>query len=122
MVVLCRSTFCFASNIQKTGDTSAWQLRHKSEPFKGLLAPFGCLVDFKPSPTKTKPTAKFAPKSVPGIFLGYHVLPGGRWRGDYWVATLSSFRCKDGDQSAKVQIQRVKEVYLSVKDGYIFPL
>ena len=38
------------------------------------------------------------------------------------MATLSSFRCKDGDQSAKVQIQRVKEVYLSVKDGYIFPL
>ena len=80
--------FCLASNIQARDDggggqpTSSWQLRHKGGKFKGLRAPFGCLIDFKPSPTRIKPTAKFAPKSVPVVFVGYHFLPGGRWRGD----------------------------------------
>jgi len=114
--------FCFALNVLKDGDTSPWRLRHKCGKFKGLLAPFGSLVDFRPSPTRTKPTAKFAPKSVPGIFLVYHVLPGGRWKGDYWVATLQSFQCVEAQHPEKVQIHRVKEVYLHVKEGYIFPL
>ena len=50
------------------------------------------------------------------------MLPGGRWRGDYWVAELDSFKCVEGKQNSKVQIQRVKEVYIDVNAGYIFSL
>jgi len=38
------------------------------------------------------------------------------------VAELGSFKCKEGQQSSKVQLQRVKEVFLDKDAGYIFPL
>ena len=114
--------FCMASNIAVINDNSSWQRRHGNGAFSGLRILFGCLIDFKPSPTKGKATPKFAPKAVPGIFLGYHLLPGGRWRGDYEVAELSGFKCKVGEQSSKVGIQRVKEIYFDKEAGYIFPL
>ena len=86
-----------AYNIAVIDGESSWQRRHgATNAFKGLKLPFGCLIDFKPSPTRGKATPKFAPKAVPGIFLGYHLLPGGRWVGDYKVAELNSFQCKEG--------------------------
>ena len=80
--------FCFGRNVSVDPVTtdSPWQKRHEST-FKGQLYPFGCLVDFKPTPVKQEieRSLKFAPKSEPGIFLGYHLHPGGRWRGEYLV-------------------------------------
>ncbi len=48
-------------------------------------------------------------KTTPGVFVGYHVGPGGRWSGDYLGADYSPFK-KDGDVvKAKVKIHRAKE-------------
>ena len=82
--------FCVASNITKKGDEeSAWQNRFKRLP-KLTKLPFGCLLDFKPSPVgeQSKTVAQFALKAQPGIFLGYPLHPGGRWRGEYFVKAL----------------------------------
>jgi len=59
--------FCMASNIAIVDNESSWQRRHGGGAFKGLRVPFGCLIDFKPSPTRGKATPKFAPKAVPGF-------------------------------------------------------
>ena len=113
--------FCFSNNITTVNGESPWRQRHK-EVFKGPLLPFGCLVDFKPSPVKGKVGPKFASKAEAGIFLGYHTLPGGRFHGDYWVASLSSFRESLTGDGGSVQIQRVGEVYKDKAAAFEFPL
>ncbi len=62
---------------------------HKSGHFKGLLIPFGALVDFMPQPD-TK-VVSMGSKTIPGVFIGCHVHPGGLWSGDYLVADYSPF-------------------------------
>jgi len=92
--------------------TSAWELRHEEGPFTGLKVPFGALCDFKPSPAvlKTK-VGKFEPKAIPGVFLGYHLHPGGKWRGEYMVAPLREFNGVPFDQLVgKVSVHRIREV------------
>ena len=74
------------------------------------MIPFGALVDFKPTPAKAQMLQKFAPTSVPGIFLGYHLQPGGKWKGDYFVIPLTELQSSE-DTAPKAQ--RVKEVYLA---------
>ena len=72
--------FCFASNITRDGkaNASAWELRHQNGPYNGVLIPFGALCDFKPSPVAIKlRQGQFEPRAIPGIFLGWPVLPGG---------------------------------------------
>ena len=108
--------------IQPENKVSSWSLRHDGELFKGQYHPFGCLIDFKPSPVRGKnATAKFAPKSVPGVFLGWFILPGGIFHGDYLVVALDEFREIDGKPPA-VTIQRVKEIYRDPVAPITFPL
>ncbi len=76
--------YCFAHNIAETDGNSAYSRRHKSGRFAGLRIPFGALVDFMPQPDHK--VGAFANKTIQGIFLGYHLLPGGVWSGDYLVA------------------------------------
>ena len=147
----CRH-FTFAANVAiKEGD-SPWNLRHQKGQFKGPLIPFGCLVDFMQLPPLVSGQAKFAPKATPGLFLGYHLLPGGLWGGDYLVASLAEFAHMGdgvapgdaipligvasgdadnpeglpmgfrGGASGRVRVQRVKEIYRDAAKGFIFPL
>ena len=83
--------FCFSCNITEKDGDSPWNKRHQKGGFKGPLIPFGSLVDFLPSPTKGKAVAKFEPKAIPGIFVGYFLHPGGIWRGEFLCCPLSAF-------------------------------
>ena len=61
-----------------------------------------------------------APRSIPGLFMGFHMQPGGWWSGDYIVSPL-----KDWDASKttgkKARMDRVKEIV--IEPGKIrFPL
>ena len=87
----CRH-FAFAANVAVVDGDSAWHLRHKEEHFRGPLHPFGCLVDFMPLPSLVPQLPKSAGRTVPGVLLGYVLLPGGLWSGDFLVAPLSEFR------------------------------
>ena len=71
---------------------SAWNKRHKQGHFKGEIIPFGALIDFRPPKPILNKFPKFEKRSLPGIFLGYHLMSGERWYGDYLVAPLSDFK------------------------------
>ena len=130
--------FCFAYNITRSVEgkpsdeadeggleigSSPWTKRH-GVAFKGPLIPFGCLVDMKPSAARVgKQTAKFEAKTMPGIFLGYLVQPGGRWVGDFAVAPFAPLGgCKLEEQWKAASVHKIKEVYYNKDKAAEFPL
>ena len=54
-----------------------------------------------------------------GVFLGYHVQPGRKWRGEYLVAKLEALDYHVEHNS--LTIQRTKKVEL-LPGGFSFPL
>jgi hypothetical protein len=83
--------FWFKKNTEG-GQDSAYFKRHGVES-NHLRIPFGTLVDFMPTPQPDNhDIGPFESKTIPGIFLGYHEQPGGKWSGDYWVAEFEPFR------------------------------
>jgi hypothetical protein len=61
---------------------------------------------------------KFAPRRIPGIFLGHRMSPGGVWKGDYFVCNLSDLR--HGKRNPR--IQRVRSILADNSDGWKFPM
>ena len=60
---------------------------------------------------------------VPGLFLGYHLSAGGKWRGDYLAVPLSALRGVPLEETAaRVSVHRVREVYHNSEAGFDFPL
>eukprot|EP00972_Heterocapsa_arctica_P091554 13505126-Heterocapsa_arctica.AAC.1 len=62
---------------------------------------------------------KFARTSIPSIFMGYHMLSGGRWSKDYMASTLSDFK---GGPTDHVHLCRVNEIVIDAIQPFIFPL
>ncbi|CAK9025348.1 Dynein intermediate chain 2 [Durusdinium trenchii] len=76
--------FAMATNTSDQLDSSPspWELRF-GEMFEGMAIPFGAKVLFWNNPNRADNTAgKLSPTSVEGVFLGYHVQPGHKWRGE----------------------------------------
>ena len=71
---------------------SAWNRRHKQGHFKGKIIPFRALVDFRPPKPILNMFPKFEKRSLPGVFLGYHLVSGERFYGDYLEAPLVDFQ------------------------------
>ena len=113
--------FAFAHNIVLRDGDSPWNARHGDGHFKGRKLPLGCLVDFKPTPTAAKATLKFEPKAVPGIFLGYYLSPGGKWPGDYLVASLEAVEDFRKESTGSLRVHRIKEVVVEKGASYNFP-
>jgi hypothetical protein len=89
------------------------------------VLPYGCLVDFLPTPPVRREQPKMAPNALPGVFLGYWQNPGGRWNGEYLVAEIEEARqfiAEGCDLAASPRLHRVKEVVSGCKAGVIFPL
>ena len=61
-------------------------------------------------------------KTIPGVFIGYHIQPGGLWSGDYLVADLAPFRLDCDVAKSKVKIHRIKEVLPSRHGLFNFPV
>ena len=62
---------------------------------------------------------KFEKRSLPGIFLGYHLMSGERFYGDYLVAPLQDFR---SPPTGGVRVCRVAEIIVDKAEKYRFPL
>ena len=112
--------FCISSNVAIIDGDSAYNKRHKQGRFKGQSFPFGALFDFAPQPD-TKIEAMGA-KTLPGIFMGYHIHPGGLWSGDYLVAELQPFRRNHDVPRSKVKVHRTKEVVPNLSGKFIYPV
>ena len=92
--------------------------RHGKGHFKGLCIPFGALVDFMPQ--NDIKIESFGSTTIQGIFLGYHIQPGGLWSGDYIVADYEPFK-KDCDVlESRVKIHRIKEVLKNPSNTFTF--
>ena len=78
-------------NVTVTNGDSPWNLRHGKGQFAGPLIPFGCFVDYLPKPETVKQWPKFEPKAHQGIFVEYYLQPGGEWKSEYLVLSLSRF-------------------------------
>eukprot|EP00971_Amphidinium_carterae_P034284 674925-Amphidinium_carterae.1 len=68
------------NNVQKKDGMSPWLRRFDSKDFTGELIPFGALLDFIQQPAKETKQIKYAPRTITGIFLGYYLQPGGKWK------------------------------------------
>ena len=113
---LAAKCFCFTDNITRVhhedGKTS-WERRHNGRKFKWPKFVFGEAVQFLPNKAFKKRLYKFDQISVPGIFLGYHVLPGGRWKGDYLVFWTEDFKRlinTGGDEPRTIPIYRARDL------------
>jgi len=83
------------------------------------LYPFGCLVDFLPSPIFQKKFPKWGAKAQPGILLCYITTPGGVWKGEYMVALLADFQ--QGESRAQVHTVR-EAIPIKIDGDFVFPL
>ena len=72
--------WCFQHNVEVTDGDSPWNRRHGQGQFQGPLLPFGCTVDFLAKAETVKALPKFEPRASVGIFVGYHLQPGGQWK------------------------------------------
>ena len=79
-------------------------------------------MDFLPPKHVRTQMLKFEPRAVAGISLGYHMQPGGRWRGEYKVATLDSLTKRESGGSVRASIFTVREVVFDPKKPIDFPL
>ena len=115
--------YCMGHNT--TGGNNSPYFKRHGTIFQGKLIPFGALVDYLPlSKDGQKRTPQFAPRSSPGIFLGYHLNVGGIWghshlRGDYYVAHLDDF--KNSATRAKPARHRIRSLHFD-KTNISFPL
>ena len=117
--------FCVSHNIEIVDGQSAYSKRHKHGQFKGKRIPFGARVDFLPPPTLQKQLPVFAPKAVPGVFLGWHMHPGGFWSKDYLVGYLPDFEAETGiarGRQNKVRVYRVRTILFDERGPVTFPL
>ena len=79
---------------------------------KAFPIPFGALVDFRPPKPLLKKLPKMGPTGIPGIMLGYHVQPGGKWSGDYLVSPLCDWDTTK-TTGRNVRCFRIKEIVFS---------
>ena len=98
---------------------SAWNKRHKQGHFKGEIIPFGALVDFRPPKPILNRFLKFEKRSMPGILLGYYLMSGERWYGDFLVAPLHDFQ---SPPPGGVRVCRISEVIIDKVSPFRFPL
>ena len=78
---------------------------------------------FMPQPAHIKDMHSFEAHAIQGVFLGWHLKPGGEWSGDYYVAEVigaRGFHANINASPADVTIHRVKEVVKPTE--IIFPV
>jgi hypothetical protein len=80
---------CMMHNTQHRGaDGKTPRERRFGGPFGGPAIPFGSLVQYLLALDKANDKErKFDTSALPGIMLGYHMNPGGKWSKDIYVWT-----------------------------------
>jgi hypothetical protein len=99
-------------------EPNPWDLRHgASSP--GKLVPFGARVEYCPSlPPQRKEGERFDATARPGVLVGYHINPGGRWSGDYYVLDLKVIQEKH--DARYIKARRTGEIIIPPGD-FTFP-
>ena len=87
--------------------------------FKGMMFALGQLVDFMTTPFPCNTPAPFAERMIPGLFVGYHTQPGGKFNGDYYVIEYSALQANPDMplNLARKHMHRVKEVKPAITES-----
>ena len=111
---------CMAHNIAEDYEVdSPWKIM-TGKRWKEPQIPFGARVDYWTGPKRrVKPSARFDPPTLPGVFLGYPLHPGLVWRGDFLVAPLKEIMDKPFEET--VTVIRANNMALP-ESGITFPL
>ena len=116
--------FTYLRNIQDLlSDGKTPYERRFGEPFKGLIIPFGSLVEYYPfSANDQSRIHQFGKKVLPGLFLGYALYAGGNWKGDMMVADIEELETMDASEIYSKRLN-AKEVTFPKENGkFIFPV
>ncbi|CAE7259976.1 unnamed protein product [Symbiodinium sp. CCMP2592] len=100
----------------KKGKT-CYAVANKGDAFEGLKVPLGALVYYKPAKHKDLPP--FDPRTLPGIFCGWRIDHGFRFRGIHLVLDYESLRTNQKGCGRPIQVH---EKELVVPDSFVFPL
>ena len=100
----------------KEGKT-CYEVANKGDAFGGLKVPLGALVYYKPAKHKDLPP--FDPRTLPGIFCGWRIDHGFRFRGIHLVLDYESLRTNQKGCGRPIQVH---EKELVVPDSSVFPL
>ena len=117
---LAMQHFAFAHNVQLSlgNEQTPWERRFE-EAFVGPLVPFGCKVLFWNNTSRLDDSSgKTSPRACEGLFLGYHMQPGHKWKGEFLVCKLEA--ADYHLDNASITVQRVRKVEL--EGGVIFPI
>ena len=117
---------CVGLNTRMVNGTSSY-FRRCGEHFAAPAIPFGCRVFFKPSPISAQQPLKFEGDTMPGLFMGYVLDPGGKWSGEYYVVSLAAFAGKPLHRRTpanelRVHVQRIRELLPVTQNDVFFPL
>ena len=93
--------------------------------FEGLKLAFGSEVVYKPAydGKHGEVAARVPPigdKTLPAVFLGYHLHPGGLWTGDNLIADMERLSCER--LAIEIPIIRTKSVWNPNNDLFRFPV
>ena len=88
---------------------------------KGLIIPFGSLVEYHPVTAKDQSRIhQFGKKVLPGLFLGYALYAGEIWKGDVLIADLEELETMDASEIYSKRLN-AKEVIFPEENGeFIF--
>ena len=93
--------------------------RRFGQTFKGLIIPFGSMVEYHPITAKDQSRIhQFGKKVLPGLFLGYALYAGRIWKGDVLIADLEEL------DASEIYSERLnaKEVIFPKQGEFIFPI
>ena len=91
--------------LKDNDNATAYDLSNPGKPFKGLLAPFGCLCTFVRPKAEQTAAEKPSPSGTAEIFVGYYEV-GGVMDGSCLVIEFSTFI----DKATPLRIRRSKDV------------
>ena len=113
---------CMASSFQVINGDSTYNKRHAKGHCKAKMIPYGARVDFLPPPNLKDRLPLFGPSAVPGVFMGWHMHPGGHWSRDYFVGYLPDLESINDGKSKRLHVYRVRDIVFDNKATVAFPL
>ena len=95
--------------------------RRFGQPFKGLIVPFGSLVEYHPFTAKNQSRIhQFGKKVLPGLFLGYALYAGGIWKGDVLVADIEELETMDASEIYSKRLNEKEVIFFPKKKDSLF--
>ena len=116
--------YCYLRNIQdflSDGETPCE--RRFGVQFKGLVIPFGAMVEYHPISAKDLSRLhQFGPKVLPGFFLGYALHEEGIWKGDSLVADIEELDQMDASEIYAKRLNAKEVLTLMSGEKCKFPI